>query len=134
MKTGDFYQTITDNIIDLIAAGTKPWVNPVLSAPLTRPLRHNSSAYQGINVVILWVSAMTHGFASNHWFTFKPALDLGAAVRKGERGTHIYFAKQVESDTTDPETGDVATTTFSVGRCYTVFNASQIDNLPSTLR
>jgi antirestriction protein ArdC len=55
--------------------------------------------------------------------TFKQALDKGAAVRKGERGTHVVFAKRVTVGEEDNEK------TVAMLRVYVVFNVAQIDGL-----
>src|SRR3546814_5227080 len=69
----DIYQAVTDDILAMLEAGTKPWVKPWSGGP-TIPLRHNGVAYRGINVLSLWASAMRQGFASPYWLTFKQAL------------------------------------------------------------
>src|SRR3977135_1146956 len=51
--------------------------------------------YTGINVLILWSARDEHGFPSPQWMTFKQALDKGAYVRKGEKGTPVIFAKKL---------------------------------------
>ena len=58
----DIYQAVTDDILAMLEAGTKPWVKPWSGGP-TIPLRHNGVAYRGINVLSLWASAMRQGFA-----------------------------------------------------------------------
>src|SRR3546814_10922860 len=88
----DIYQAVTDDILAMLEAGTKPWVNPWSGGP-TIPLRHNGVAYRGTNVLSLWASAMRQGFASPSWLTFKQALELGGNVRKGSKGTTIVYAK-----------------------------------------
>ena len=56
----DVAQTITDLILEKIAAGTAPWLKP-WSATSTRPLRHNGVPYSGINTFFLWAVAETRG-------------------------------------------------------------------------
>src|SRR3546814_4884933 len=51
----DIYQAVTDDILAMLEAGTKPWVKPWSGGP-TIPLRHNGVAYRGINVLSLWAS------------------------------------------------------------------------------
>ncbi|WP_425530756.1 ArdC-like ssDNA-binding domain-containing protein, partial [Rhizobium redzepovicii] len=36
--------------------------------------------------------AISRGFASSRWMTFRQAIELGGAVRKGETGTTVVFA------------------------------------------
>jgi antirestriction protein ArdC len=41
--------------------------------------------YRGINVLTLWVAAMSKGYSSPHWLTFKQAIALGGCVRSRAR-------------------------------------------------
>ncbi len=92
------------------------------------PLRHNGVAYKGINVIALWAAAQTHGYKSRHWLTFKQALALGGAVRRGERGQPIIYY----SDGTLAEDGErgARAPKRAVLRSYIVFCADQIGGLP----
>ncbi|MCC3264207.1 ArdC family protein, partial [Paenibacillus polymyxa] len=58
----DIYQEITDQMIAMIEAGTRPWSKSWngSTAP-TIPLRSTGVPYRGINVLTLWVAAMTKG-------------------------------------------------------------------------
>ena len=60
---------------------------------ITRPLRHNGTPYQGINIILLWSEALARGFASNIWMTFKQAVGLGGHVRKGESGSTVVYVR-----------------------------------------
>jgi antirestriction protein ArdC len=61
--------------------------------------------------------------------TFKQALELGGNVRKGERGTKVYFVKQLQ--VRDHGTDDTSSTRLiPMMREYTVFNVDQCENLP----
>jgi len=53
---------------------------------------------------------------------------LGGNVRKGERGTKVYFVKQLQVADRDGEEGD--TRIVPMLREYTVFNVEQCENLP----
>ncbi|PKP96506.1 MAG: antirestriction protein [Alphaproteobacteria bacterium HGW-Alphaproteobacteria-13] len=120
----DIYQAVTDDILAMLEAGTKPWVKPWSGGP-TIPLRHNGVAYRGINVLSLWASAMRQGFASPYWLTFKQALELGGNVRKGSKGTTVVYANKLVVK--DSETDDERAIPFL--KRYTVFNADQVEGL-----
>jgi hypothetical protein len=47
---------------------------------------------RGCNVVLLWMARAT-GYQTPRFLTFKQALQVGGNVRKGERGTKVYFVK-----------------------------------------
>jgi len=42
------------------------------------------------------VDGKSAGYRTPRFLTFKQALELGGNVRKGERGTKIYFVKQLQ--------------------------------------
>jgi antirestriction protein ArdC len=122
----DVYQTTTDQIIAALEAGAKPWTNSWKGSPADGlPLRHNGEPYQGINVLVLWCAASANGYASPHWMTFKQAKDLGAAVRKGEKGTVVMYYGSASKD--DTETGEAKR--FGFAKSFRVFNAEQIEGL-----
>jgi len=93
-------------------------------------LRGNGVPYQGINVLMLWGAAMERGYAAPIWMTFKQAIELGGAVRKGERGNQVVFASKVTRSETDAETGEESERDIPFLKAYTVFNVEQIDGLP----
>ena len=61
----DVYTRITKKIIASLEQGVRPWMKPWnterAAGKITRPLRHNSQPYSGINILILWASAMEQG-------------------------------------------------------------------------
>ncbi len=130
----DLYARITQQIIDQLEAGVRPWTRPWTgSAPVTRPLRHDGTPYSGINVLLLWSEALRHGFGSATWMTFRQALMLGGRVRKGEKGSTVVYANQIVRTATD-EVGDEVEQRIPFLKAYTVFNVEQIDGLPNVYR
>lgn len=129
--TRDLYAEISARIAAELEAGAAPWVKPWSATP-GQNTPHNAATgrpYSGCNVVLLWIATASAGWASPRFLTFKQALDLGGNVRKGERGTKVYFVKQlVVRDRDAPK--DDATRTVGMLREYTVFNVAQCDNLP----
>ena len=102
------YETITQQIVEQLADGVLPWHRPWSVSPdaVTRPVRENGVPYQGINILILWAATLQHGYTSPYWMTYRQASSLGAQVRRGERATHVVFAKTFTRSETDPVTGD----------------------------
>ena len=129
----DIYSRITDRIIEELANGVRPWMKPWNAANtdgrITRPLRHNGQPYSGMNVLLLWSEQMSRGFASSMWMTFKQALELGAAVRKGETGSTVVFASRFTKSEADGRGGEVDRE-IPFLKAYSVFNVEQIDGLP----
>jgi antirestriction protein ArdC len=136
----NLYREITAKIIAELEQGIVPWVRPWRSAghgpslALPRNARTGKS-YSGINVLLLWAALDAHGFASCHWLTFKQALELGGSVRRGEKGTHVFYADRFipekERERAQSE-GDTPSAIPFLKR-YTVFNAEQCDGLPGYL-
>lgn len=122
----DFYQTITNQIIQALEAGIQPWVCPWDRTQATG-LPINASThqpYQGMNIMLLWMSAAERNFSSPYWLTFKQAKDLGGNVRKGEKGTTIFFYSMVQKKEVENEKEAV----YPMLKTYTVFNLDQIDD------
>lgn len=134
MKT-DVYERITGQIVAELEKGVRPWLKPWnaehAAGRITRPLRHNGVPYQGINVVMLWAAAVAQGFAAPIWMTFKQAQQLGAHVRRGEKGNLVVYASTVTRTETDEETGEEQERDVPFMRGYTVFNVEQIEGLPA---
>lgn len=136
-KIKEIYDTVTNRIITELEAGVRPWVKPWsaehAAGRITRPLRHNAVRYNGINVLTLWCSAMDRGFISPFWLTYRQAKELGAHVRKGEKGSPVVYAKTVRK-TEQNDTGAEVEVNVPFMKAYTVFNAEQIDELPAHYR
>src|SRR4029077_16686895 len=84
--------------------------------------------YSGCNVVLLWM-AQAAGYRSPRYLTFKQALELGGAVRKGQHGTKVYFVKQLQVHDKGAD-DEPATRIVPMMREYTVFNVDQCEGLP----
>ena len=129
----DIYTKITDCIIADLERGVRPWVQPwhagIAGGRITRPLRHNSEAYTGINVLLLWAEAVAKGFSSATWMTFKQAIELGGCVRKGETGSTVVYANTFTKTETG-DAGEVVDRTIPFLKAYSVFCVDQIDGLP----
>jgi antirestriction protein ArdC len=76
--------------------------------------------------------AQAAGYRTPRFLTFKQALVLGSNVRKGERGTKIYFVKQLQ--VRDEGADDSSSTRLvPMMREYTVFNVDQCESLPDSI-
>ena len=127
----DLYDTVTNEIIAALEAGTKPWSRPWGSVPGAELAKRSTGQdYRGINQLILSMVAGARGYQSPYWFTFKQAKDLGGNVRKGEKSTQIVFYKKLTVKDRDAKDDD-ATKQIPLLRGYRVFNADQCDGLPA---
>ncbi|PCK77799.1 ArdC family protein [Rhizobium sophoriradicis] len=133
----DLYTRITDRIVEDLAKGVRPWMKPWkaenTAGRITRPLRHNGQPYSGVNVLLLWSEGNARGYTSSTWMTFKQALELRAAVRKGETGATVVFASRFTKSETDGNGGEVERE-IPFLKAYSVFNVEQIDGLPDQYR
>jgi len=134
-ERGNVYQQVTDKVIAEIEAGTLPWVRPwgSTAAPLALPKNASTGrTYSGVNILLLWGSLFQGGYSSQTWLTFKQALEMGGHVRKGEKGTTIFYADRFvpkgEQERARQEGGDPKAIPFL--KAFTVFNAEQCENIP----
>ncbi len=129
----DPYCTITNQVLADLAQGVTPWTKPWTAGhaagPVSRPLRHSLEPYSGINTLVLWGTAVERGYGAPIWMTFRQALELGGAVRKGETGTMVVYANRITRQETNDRGEDVERS-IPFLKAYKVFNVEQIDGLP----
>ncbi|MDX2306695.1 MAG: zincin-like metallopeptidase domain-containing protein [Hyphomicrobium sp.] len=128
----DLHAEITNRIIAAIEADPgrpqMPWRRS--STPLWMPENALSkNAYNGINVVNLWVAAEARGFTSPVWATYKQWAELGAQVRKGAKSELVIFYKEFEVEPAPDAADDDGKR--RVARASFVFNAADIDGFMS---
>jgi antirestriction protein ArdC len=108
----DIYTRITNKIVASLEQGVRPWIRPWsaenAAGRITRPLRHNGMPYSGINILMLWASAIEQGFGAPSWMTFKQALELKACVRKGEKGSLVVYANAITKTEQNDAGEDIA--------------------------
>lgn len=129
----DIYDSVTQQIVRQLERGVRPWMQPWSSGhaagPVSRPLRHNGERYNGINILMLWGTALEQGYDCPLWLTFRQAQQLGGNVRKGEKGTRVVYASTF-SKTEENDKGEAEERDIPFLKQYCVFNASQCDGLP----
>ena len=151
-ESRDFRQEVTNSIIRLLENGVAPWQKPWHpgAASLGMPMNPTTAkGYRGGNALHLMATGLQRGYGDPRWMTYKQASERGWQVRKGEKGTQIEFWDiKPASDRTRPhrpdDRGEGRTSTDNgtdrdkthlIHRVYTVFNAQQMDGIPSyTLR
>ena len=125
----DLHQTITNNMIELIEAGTLPWVKNwhCNSADSLIPVNYSTGKeYSGINILSLWASAQIAGYSCNSWLTFKQAKNAGGSVRKGEKSTLGVFYKVVEKRALS---SDEKPEKYFLAKPFYLFNLDQISGI-----
>lgn len=127
------YDIIADRILSMLDQGVVPWRKPWVGGSASLPFNGISKkAYRGVNPFMLHAA----GYNNPRWFTFHQAKEIGAPVRKGEKGFPVVFWK-LNTPKTEAAGGDLFTVEteektrkIPLLRYYTVFNAEQLDNLP----
>lgn len=130
----DVYARVTARIVEELEKGARPWLKPWsvthTAGRITKPLRANGTPYRGVNVLLLWGEAMANGYTAPIWMTYKQAQELGAQVRKGERGSLVVYADRFTKTEKD-DSGEDRAREIAFMKGYTVFNVEQVDGLPA---
>lgn len=124
----DLHAEITGQLIAAIEADpgrpVLPWrkTGGALHLPMNAL---TGNAYNGVNILSLWVAGEVRGFGCAQWGTYRQWAELGAQVRKGEKSSLVVFYKEFE---TDPDPDDASDTgKRRMARASHVFNAAQVD-------
>lgn len=99
-EQADIDERITTRIIQQMEAASaagwqEPWIttgNNTLQ-PVNAATRRE---YRGVNVLMLWAAAEISGYKDGRWANFKQWQQIGAQVRRGEKGTAIVFDKELQ--------------------------------------
>ena len=136
-KQEELRRTITDQIVaSLTSGGVPPWRRPWGISPNSGfPTNCVSrKRYSGVNVLLLRMAAMAHGFTSKYWATYNQWRELGGqvmrrpdSVKPGHWGQNIVFFTKVTKTEVDPITGDEAESSFPLLKTYCVFNVDQVE-------
>jgi antirestriction protein ArdC len=126
------YQEVTDTILEQLQAGCLPWrrdwsLTPDANVPCNAA---TGRAYNGVNVLLLWVANQKHGWKSMRFVTFRQAQQLGGSVRGGQKSTGVVFMKKLKIEDKD-HPGE--TKEIPLLRGYRVFNIDQSDGLPESV-
>jgi len=137
----DHYAEVTAQVIAALEAGTVPWRQPwdaakARSGPMSPRNAVTDRRYRGINVLMLGMTGLGFGSADPRWLTYKQAEAKGWQVRRGERGSRVFFFRKLtvrDRDAIPDTSGDGSEGTRSIPllRAYTVFNAAQVDGIPA---
>ena len=132
----DIHAEITRRFIDSLATGCVPWIKPWdTGSDDGMPVNAATGRrYRGINVPILWGTAIDRGFSRDRWITFRQAQKHGGYVRRGEKGTSAILFRTVEISSDDEnELSDAQPRTYKIARAFTLFNVEQCRSLPKAM-
>ena len=149
----DVRQAITERIIAMLEQGGHVfharWV-AAASRGFPRNLR-TGQPYRGANVLLLWDEALTQGYATHLWMTYRQAAALGGQVRRGEHGVMCAHFERVDRARAEWGAGDgigvgggdgngdaaggfgAAHAGFMRCRPFWLFNLAQVDGLPEAV-
>ena len=142
-QTNSLYHRITNQFIDVLKRGAPPWKKPWTQGESTSELPINAATerkYSGINITILWTSAVAHSFKSGRWLTFNQAKAVGGRVKRGQKGTVAVLYRDIEVPCRDTAAQQLADSdenplkkTIKLVRGYTLFNVEQCAGLPKLI-
>ena len=135
-KRVDVHEAITAKIVAAIEAGAgefqMPWHRPGVAFTLPKNAL-TEKTYRGSNILSLWIDADEKKFEHQTWATFKQWQELGAQVRKGEKGSLIVkYGEWVPKTARDDAKADTGSDDADAGKrlfakAAYVFNAQQVD-------
>lgn len=133
----DLHAEITRRFIDSLSNGCIPWIKPWRSVgnsadgfPVNAATERR---YRGINIPILWSSAIDRGFTRDRWLTFRQAQNAGGHVRRGEKGTPVILYRNIEVKPDENKLPDDKPQTYRIARSFTLFNVEQCKALPGSI-
>ena len=136
MQANKMKEEVTNRIIEALESGTAPWRQSWTSAGARAPRNSQGRAYRGVNVLLLMITAINEGFTSPYWLTFNHVQEREAKIKKGSKGTRIYWFNSFEKERKDKnkqpvrdEKGEVIKDTIPYFKAFTVWNADQIEGL-----
>lgn len=131
-KKETYVKALANRFIEDIAHFRAPWQRDWASGEIMAPFNPaNQETYQGINALNL----LSKFAEEPRWMSYDQALSLGAQVKKGSKGTTIQSWQFEETNFVIDGEGQRQKITDKRERpnliLSTVFNAEQIENLPS---
>ena len=127
-------QSITQQIIDVIDAGVRPWAKPWTTTNAGGPPCNAETGknYSGVNPLILNLHNHRHGHTSRFFGTYRQWQKLGGQVRRrpknvenGMWGAKIIFCRPITKE--EIVKGVEVEKTFFMLKEYSVFGIDQVD-------
>ncbi|WP_299791661.1 zincin-like metallopeptidase domain-containing protein [uncultured Marivita sp.] len=118
----DVYAQVTNHILNAMETAGDfqlPWITDT-GARCGRPVNIASKrAYQGVNVLSLWITSLAKEYPSHIWGTYRQWQAARCQVRRGEEASVIVFYRRLEREDEEQER--------FVAKASWVFNAAQVD-------
>jgi antirestriction protein ArdC len=142
-----FRKELAQNIIEAVKNNQAPWQKQWNAGELSAS--HNGKTgnkYKGINALNLSMIEGAKGYDRSDWYTYNQSQEIGAQVRKGEKGAQIELWKFTETQDERDANGNLVMgpngkpnkveVKLDSPRVmyFTVFNGSQLDNAPEIVK
>ena len=134
-----FAEKAAERIIEQLKKGVAPWQKgwdkpEASNVPPYNPV--SGTRYRGLNSFVLAAEGHERGYSDPRWTTYRGAQKIGAQVRKGEKGVGVEYWKFPTKEEEDKSRAAIAAGKEPdqlkiIHRTYTVFNAEQVENMPS---
>lgn len=139
------YEIITNQIVEALEeVDSNNWECPWNQFSQLPRNADSGRRYSGVNVLVLWSVAMSRGYETQDWFTYKGAQRNGGQVKKGEKGTKIVYwrfikkpnlraaglTKEQYDNLSKQDKADVPKKSIPLCKTFTVFNRAQCKGLP----
>ena len=131
----DFYQEVTDKMIEKLETGTAPWRCEWNRFGLAKNYV-SGKAYRGINAFML---NFFPAFPIPYYLSYKQANELGGNVRRGAKSEKVYFYKSInkdedgrtvsETEATDLIAGGDAVRRIPFLKSFSVFNIADVEGV-----
>ena len=137
-KRRDVYAEITERVVEYLERGVVPWRQLWVGDGKSIETPYNGKTgrkYSGINVLMLWMTAMERGYEDPRWMTFNQIRDMGLRLKPGQNktsgqgGTQVVFWK-VMGKRSGGGGGKEGEDSYVVARSYNLFNGSQVEGMP----
>ena len=134
-KYSDYVESYNAKVVALLESNSAPWQRPWNPGELGAGCGYNAATgkpYSGSNMLWLSMAQAQSNYTDDRWATFNQGKDLGAFVRKGEKGTQLIKWVEIDSkkDGEASKTEGAEKDSRMVPVAFTVFNASQFENFP----
>jgi len=124
------YEAVTNELVAKLEKGVKPWECPWKRTMLGLPKNFKTgNTYRGVNILLLWLTAIEKGFAADSWLTFRQASKLGYKIKKGEHGTKCIYFKISEKKIEDEDSDKKRVIKYPMPMTFVVFNLNQIEGM-----
>ncbi|MFI3246286.1 MAG: DUF5710 domain-containing protein [Ferrimonas sp.] len=137
-KSDEFYQSLTNRLIDQLEEGVAPWQRTWDIGEYQAPFNPSSGTiYRGVNLLNLSMSKYTNP----QWLTFNQISEAGGKVNRGEKGSKIIFYRYTDERVVRDANGNILRDDDGTAKkenyqrnkpvvqLFTVFNVEQCSGL-----